>query len=324
MPRTIARWGRPAAVVLILGVLGWRLGAGPFLTGLASLTAGAVLAAALLTALATAAAAWRWSAIARAFGAPIPFRSAVPAYYRSQFLNSVLVGGVAGDVDRGFANDPRAGGARLGLRIVAWDRGSGQAVQLALLIVALLAVDTPLGVATVGAAGVVVAAAGLLRLALLARARGRDSAPSPFFAAVLGDLRIRLLPRQVLVPILAGSTLVTLAHSCVFLLAASITGTLHAAGTLLPIALTVQVAMALPLSLGGWGPREGVAAAAFAAAGLGAGHGLAASTAYGALALIAVLPGAVVLALGRGNHGQNRIARSAIAARPLTPRKAAP
>ena len=57
--------------------------------------------------------------------------------------------------------------------------------------------------------------------------------------------------------------------------------------------------MTVPLNVGGWGPREGVAAWAFAAAGLGAASGVAAAAAYGVLGLVATLPGGVVLAADR-------------------------
>jgi uncharacterized membrane protein YbhN (UPF0104 family) len=55
--------------------------------------------------------------------------------------------------------------------------------------------------------------------------------------------------------------------------------------------------MALPLNIGGWGPREGVMAVAFGAVGLGAAQGLTTAVVYGVLSLIACLPGAVVLLL---------------------------
>ncbi len=69
---------------------------------------------------------------------------------------------------------------------------------------------------------------------------------------------------------------------------------------LLPLAAVVLVASSLPLNVAGWGPREGVAAWAFAAAGLGSGTGLTVSVAYGVLAAVATLPGAFVLLAGRG------------------------
>jgi hypothetical protein len=49
----------------------------------------------------------------------------------------------------------------------------------------------------------------------------------------------------------------------------------------------------------GWGPREAAAASAFAIVGLGAEAGVAASTAFGVLTLIAVAPGAIVLLVDR-------------------------
>jgi hypothetical protein len=52
--------------------------------------------------------------------------------------------------------------------------------------------------------------------------------------------------------------------------------------------------MVLP-SVGGWGPREGVTAWAFAAAGLGAQRGVATAVVYGVMVFVSSLPGAVVL-----------------------------
>jgi uncharacterized membrane protein YhiD involved in acid resistance len=51
----------------------------------------------------------------------------------------------------------------------------------------------------------------------------------------------------------------------------------------------------IPLSIGGWGLREGAAAWAFAAAGLGAAAGVTIATLYAVLMLAAVAPGAGLL-----------------------------
>ena len=56
--------------------------------------------------------------------------------------------------------------------------------------------------------------------------------------------------------------------------------------------------MLLPISIAGWGVREGVAALLWAAAGLSAVEGVAISAAYGLLILISSLPGAGVLLVG--------------------------
>ena len=66
----------------------------------------------------------------------------------------------------------------------------------------------------------------------------------------------------------------------------------------MPLALLVLVAMGIPANVAGWGPREGVAAWAFAAAGLGAAQGLATAVVYGVMVFVASLPGAVVLLMG--------------------------
>ena len=65
------------------------------------------------------------------------------------------------------------------------------------------------------------------------------------------------------------------------------------------VALAVLLGSTVPTSIAGWGPREGTAAAAFAAVGLSAADGLSVSVTYGVVALVATLPGAVALAATR-------------------------
>ena len=69
------------------------------------------------------------------------------------------------------------------------------------------------------------------------------------------------------------------------------------ASELVPLALLVLLGAALP-NIGGWGPREGVTAWAFAAAGLGASQGVATAVVYGVMVFAASLPGAAVLVAG--------------------------
>ena len=66
-------------------------------------------------------------------------------------------------------------------------------------------------------------------------------------------------------------------------------------GELIALLMVIQIAAGIPLNIGGWGPREGAAAWAFAAAGLGAANGVTVSTLYAVLMLIAVTPGAGLL-----------------------------
>jgi glycosyltransferase 2 family protein len=94
----------------------------------------------------------------------------------------------------------------------------------------------------------------------------------------LGSIRFGRLSGRILI----ASTVASAGYVLMFLVAAE----------LVPLALIVLLASAVPLSIAGWGPREGAAAWAFAAAGLGASTGFAVSTAYGVMALVSTLPGA--------------------------------
>jgi hypothetical protein len=88
-------------------------------------------------------------------------------------------------------------------------------------------------------------------------------------------------------------------HLGTFLLAAHAAGSDARLSLLVPLAFLALVVMALPVNIGGFGPREGVAAWAFAAAGLTAAQGITTAVLYGGLVLVASLPGAAVLLVRR-------------------------
>jgi len=98
-----------------------------------------------------------------------------------------------------------------------------------------------------------------------------------------------LLPAVVL-----ASAVIVLGHAVTFVIAARTVGVTAPISRLLPLALLALLGMVLP-NVAGWGPREGVTAWAFAAAGLGADRGAAAAVAFGVMVLVASLPGAIVL-----------------------------
>jgi hypothetical protein len=95
-----------------------------------------------------------------------------------------------------------------------------------------------------------------------------------------------------------ASALVVAGHAVTFLIAARTAGVTAPLSQMVPLALLVLLGAALP-NIGGWGPREGVTAWAFAAAGLGASVGVATAVVYGVMVLVATLPGAAVLLFAR-------------------------
>ena len=117
---------RLVAGVSVLWFLGRELGVAAIEDGPRAVTWQGVVAAVTLAALTTVCSAWRWQVVARALGTDIGLPSATGAYYRSLLLNSVLPGGILGDLHRAVSQGRRVGDvARGGAR---WG-GNGCAVR---------------------------------------------------------------------------------------------------------------------------------------------------------------------------------------------------
>jgi glycosyltransferase 2 family protein len=283
---TLRAWGRVVASMATLAVVLWVVGTGPFLDGIRAVDARALIAAAAIAVVTTVCCAWRWTIVARGLGVELPLRAAVLAYYRSLFLNLTLPGGVVGDVHRGISHGREVSDVGRALRAVAWERLAGQVVQAALTAAVLLLVPSPVHPSAPLAAGAVAVAA--CAALLLARA--------PLLRAVTRDIRDGLLANGAWRRITFASAVVVCGHVLTFVIAARSAGVSAPASQLLPLALLAMLGMVLP-SLGGWGPREGATAWAFAAAGLDAAQGVETAVVYGVMAFVASLPGAAVLAL---------------------------
>jgi glycosyltransferase 2 family protein len=298
MRRRVYRWARLMGGAAILAVLIGRLGTGPFVHGLHMITGWSLVAAAGIAALTTVCSAWRWSLVARGLGVGIPLHSAVSAYYRSQFLNTVLPGGVLGDVNRAVRHGRDAGDIGRGLRAVAWERLAGQVVQVALTMIVLVIAPSPVRlsrpIVMVAAAAVVVGALGAVLVIRALPADGRFRSARVVRTA-RADLQLGLLARRAWPGIAIASVVVVAGHTATFLIAARTAGSTASLTRMLPLALLVFLATAVPTNIGGWGPREGVAAWLFGISGLGTSQGIATATVYGVMGLAAYLPGAAVL-----------------------------
>ncbi len=306
---------RLLAGLAVLAVVVRQTGTGPFVDGFRSLDLQTLVLGALVAIPTTAAGAWRWHLVARGLGIGVRPLPAVAWCYRSQFLNTVLPAGVVGDVHRGIRHGRASGHTGLGLRSVAWERLAGQVVQVAITLVVLLLLPSPVRSS-------VPVLLGVLAAALLCAVAVRDVVPAGWASPVArvlraarADVRRGLLSAAIWPGVVLASTVAVVGHVTTYAIAARAVGVEVSLRTLLPLALLVLVAMAIPLNLAGWGPREGVAAWAFAAAGLGAGQGVATAVAYGVIVAFASLPGAVVLVVAARRR---EVARPAVPSpRPL-------
>lgn len=283
-------WMRAGIGVALLGAILTVTGTEPFLRGIASVSPPAIGAAVLLAAVATAAAAWRWRILAGRLGLRLGWRQSVAAYYRSQFLNTVLPGGVVGDVERAVSHGRSVDRVAQAARAVAAERAAGQVVQIALAAV------------VVGAIGFSVSAQAtalpLAALAVVVAVTGLAMMSGRVRRALVRELTILCDAFRgigTILAVVAASAVVVTAHVLTFVVACVATGVVASAGQLMLVAVAAVLASSIPLGIGGWGPREGAAAWAFSAAGLGAVAGITAATAYGVLVMIALTPGALVI-----------------------------
>jgi uncharacterized membrane protein YbhN (UPF0104 family) len=299
--RAIWAWLKLLGGLAILALLAWRVGTGGFLAAFRVIDTGTLVAAAAIGLLTTVLSAWRWCLVARGLGISLPLADATADYYRAQFLNVALPGGILGDVHRAARHGRDVGDLGLGVRAVALERFAGQLVIVAVALTVLLTLPGPslAGMLDIPPEVAVAVAAGVLAVAVLAA--GRLSRTSARWARAVGTtvaaVRDGVLDRRIWPGIVLSSAAVLAGYLATFLLAARAAGVTAPVGQLLPLLVLALLAMMLPVNIGGWGPREGACAWAFGAAGLGASQGLTVAVVYGLSIFVASLPGAAVLML---------------------------
>ena len=277
-------------ILVSFGILGWlmhQFGIAPFLAAVRSLSPLSVVAALGIGGVATLVQAQRWRLIARGCDMSLSRGEAVAKCWQAAFLNSVLPGGLAGDVIRAVEQRTTVRGTWRGsIGSVLGERLTGTAVVFVAAAIALIPTLPWLG-----------ALVGVAALAALGTAW-----PS-----------LRRIPARARWSVLALAGAGWLVFAALFLIAAA-SGTAGSTGSLFArtgafevFALTAVTlaGMSIPLGWGGWGPREGIAALVFPLFGSSADAGVAVAFSYGILALISVLPGAAIL-LTRVGLGMRR------------------
>ncbi|MFC4504331.1 MULTISPECIES: lysylphosphatidylglycerol synthase transmembrane domain-containing protein [Streptomyces] len=310
------------AGVVILGVLLWRMGTGVLLDGLRRIDTPTLLAGLGIGLVTTVFSAWRWALVARGLRIRLPLGAAVADYYRSLFLNAALPGGILGDVHRAVRHGQSAGDVGRGVRAVVLERTAGQLALTVAGVTILLVLPSPV-MADVRhfTPLVLLAAAGALAVVAALRMNSSASRRGGRLRATLAEAREGLLSRRNAPGVALSSVVVLTGHVAMFVVAARVAGSAASVLTLLPLAVLALIAMGLPLNVGGFGPREGVMAWAFGAAGLGASTGLSVAVVYGVLSFVAALPGAGVMVVrwyGAVRAGAPQVSGAAGAEEPYT------
>src|SRR5262249_60086212 len=86
--------------------------------------------------------------------------------------------------------------------------------------------------------------------------------------AFADDMRHGMLAPHVWPQLALASLLVVAGHTATFVIAARVAGSTAPLGELLALLMVVQTAAVIPLSIGGWGLREGIAPWGFPAGGV--------------------------------------------------------
>ncbi|GAA3667719.1 uncharacterized membrane protein YbhN (UPF0104 family) [Lentzea atacamensis] len=288
-------WLRLVLAVAILVAVGLRLGTGAFVDGLRAIDAFSVAAALAIGFATTLLSAGRWVLIARRLGLSLSMRTAVSDYYRALLVNAVLPAGVLGDVHRAVNHGRESGDVGRGVRAVFFERFAGQMVLIGIGLAVLLTHPAPgLGLAPDGTTAALV----LAGLAALVVVGWRIRPVRKVLVNTLAD-GIRLLSFKTWPAVIGLSAATVAGYVAMFVVAARAAGSDATITQLAPVVVLALLIMAIPVNIGGFGPREAFLAVAFGAAGLGAQHGFTTGIVYGVLALIAALPGAVVLFLSR-------------------------
>ncbi len=279
-------WIQVTASALCLAFLFWWVDSAEVLDRLRGADLTWIALSVLAVTAATFSMAIRWKMAAAAFDIRLSYPVALREYYLAQLINTVLPGGVAGDVTRAVRARAGADLTRAAQSVMA-ERLLGQTAILGLMFAGFAVAQVVPGGpdwAETGWAVLATLTAGATVALVLAR---RDTGTGRFIAMFFGLLRS---PPMQLLGIATAVCLIFAFYACAR--ATGIVLPVAAWATLIPLVLC---AMLIPLSIGGWGWREGAAAALFPIFGAPASAGIATGITYGGVLLVAVLPAGAIL-----------------------------
>jgi glycosyltransferase 2 family protein len=259
----------------------------------------------------------RWSAILRRLRAPLGVARAFPLVLIGSFFNMTLPSSIGGDAMRIWLAHRAGVAGRAAVTSVLIDRLAGLAALLILVAMGLPALFARVADPAIrlGVVGLLMAGCcGLAFLMLL------DHIPLRLIPARLGrlkplqsafafsaELRSVLLAPRAAVPVILLSLLNQLGYvAAVWLLARGLSIPVGPTECLIVVPFAILAAM-LPVSIAGWGMREGAFVAGFGFLGIASGQALSLSLLLGLLTILVSLPGGAIWLLlpgGRKRPGE--------------------
>jgi glycosyltransferase 2 family protein len=257
----------------------------------------------------------RWGSVLKGLQAPLPFSMTARLFFIGMFFNQALPGGNGGDAARMYLSRKHGASLRNAINGVIVER-----VATVLALVILVDVTQPLFLAHLQPEIAKMSVIGVVGITLLAivgigLVAYLDRLPETLrrwrVVRGLGNLgidtrQILFSPARALMPLvwsLIGHLNVSL--SCyVLAMAVGLDVTLLDCVVLIPPILLI---LTIPISIGGWGVREGAMVTAFALVGVPGEGALVLSLLFGVIGLVVSLPGGIVWLMMRGKNDEAMI-----------------
>jgi glycosyltransferase 2 family protein len=263
-----------------------------------------------LMALSIVVASWRWQKVLAVFDAVVPLRRLISIYFAGQFVGNVLPSTIGGDVLRITRVSKDVGARDTAFASVLVERLTGfvslpLVMLIGFLIQPSLATTTNGWIAVIAGVGTVVVFGLILIIAGHPNLAGRFTEHENWMRYIgvvhIGVNHLRRHPRD---------AVGVIATACLYqtIVAGGVYCAVHTIGLTIPNAAVlafvpaVAIAQVLPISVGGFGLREGLLVLLLHPLGVETGQAVAVGLLWYAMVLIASLAGAPAFAIGHRAH----------------------
>jgi glycosyltransferase 2 family protein len=256
---------------------------------------GLIFAAFVMVFVQIALGALRWRTILIRLGGRVKFLDALRLFYASVFFNAWLIGGFAGDAARMWLTYRAGVDAGTAAKSVIVDRIAALAGVALLVIVTAPLFILRTGTQWVMFVPIVIAVAGLAGIVAAAQLNSLPTAwlrwrPLRLLHSLGGATHAVFMHRSVLPTLVLAVAAQTAMALSVFFIARSLKIDVSVLDCLI-LMQPVALATALPISIGGWGVREGAVIGLFGLIGVASAAALVLSVQVGLVTMLASLPG---------------------------------